>query len=153
MNNLQLHRWLQQNKQRVADTIIRNSYAERHEQHSAFFMAGLPGVGKTEYTKNFIKATGLKIVRLDMDEIATMVPEYTPKTADKYRGIASAILSRTVDLTLKRELDFIMDGTFGSQGAVNDLERAVKHGYQVKIIYLFQDPKIAWNFVKAREKI
>ena len=45
-------------------------------------MAGLPGIGKTELSKNIIADSGLKLLRIDMDEIASMLPGYTPEKAE-----------------------------------------------------------------------
>lgn len=46
-----------------------------------------------------------------------------------------------------------MDGTFSSQAAYNDVKRALGHGYGIKIIYVYQDPKLAWRFTTEREKV
>ena len=148
-----LKSWVKERKNEFANTIIAESGAAPDGKLSAVFMAGLPGSGKTELTKNLILASQLKVVRLDMDEIASMIEGYRPEEADKYRESASEILNRTFDVTLKRQLDFIMDGTFSSKYAVKNVERAFSHGYKIKIIYVVQDPKIAWDFTLAREKV
>ena len=118
-----------------------------------FFMAGLPGSGKTEFTKSLIKNLNVKILRLDMDEIAAQIETYTPQKADKFRASASMLLSRTFDMVVDKGYDFIMDGTFGSAAVLQDLERAIRNGYTIKIVYIYQNPKIAWEYTVAREKV
>ncbi|MBQ3309335.1 zeta toxin family protein [Candidatus Saccharibacteria bacterium] len=145
--------WIKKHKNAFAKMMLKNSGAVSHVTPSAIFMAGLPGAGKTEFTKNIIEASELKAVRLDMDEIAAQIDGYKPEIADKYRKGASTLLNKVFDLVLKNRLDFIMDGTFASKYATQNIQRALSHDYHVKIIYISQDPKRAWEFTKAREKI
>lgn len=42
----------------------------------------LPGSGKTEISKNLIKDSGVELLRIDMDEIAEMLPDYEPSKGD-----------------------------------------------------------------------
>ena len=56
-----------------------------HDEPAAFFMAGLPGAGKTEFTVSLKDASRLKVVRIDMDEIATQIEAYNPLQADLFR--------------------------------------------------------------------
>lgn len=119
-------------------------------------MAGLPGAGKSELAKNFeneAKVKSVHFVRIDMDELASYIEGYTPETADVFRQPATKLLNELFGYVLKRKLNFIMDGTFGSKNALPNIERAIKHGYFVKVIYACQDPKAAWNFTVAREKV
>lgn len=46
-----------------------------------------------------------------------------------------------------------MDGTLSHQKSLQNIERVLKHNYKTKILYLIQDPKIAWDFTQAREKV
>ena len=145
--------WVKTHKKDFVDKIISESNIVADGIPSAVFMAGLPGSGKTEFTKNLIEASALKVIRLDMDEIATKIDGYRPEIADEYREAASELLNRLFDVTIKKKLDFIMDGTFSSNYALQNVNRALKHGYNIKIIYIVQDPKIAWQFTLAREKV
>lgn len=123
------------------------------EEPAGFFMAGLPGSGKTEISKNLIKDSGVKLLRIDMDEIAESLPDYTPERADEFRRPATALLSECFSYALHHNISFIMDGTFGSSQASKNIERCLRRGFRVKIIYALQDPRIAWQFTVAREKI
>lgn len=145
--------WVKEHKKVFAAKIIEESGAVSDGKPSAIFMAGLPGSGKTEFSKNLIETSDLKVVRMDMDEIAEQIDGYKPENADQFRGGASELLNRVFDETIRRKLDFIMDGTFGSPNAIKNVERALKHSYRIKIVYILQDPKLAWKFTLAREKV
>ena len=145
--------WVKVHKKDFVDKIINESGVVADGVPSAIFMAGLPGSGKTEFTKNLIETSALKVIRLDMDEIATKIEGYRPEIADEYREAASELLNRLFDVTVKKKLDFIMDGTFSSNYALQNVERALRHSYNIKIIYIIQDPRVAWQFTLAREKV
>lgn len=145
--------WVRKHRKEFARRLISSSGAVKSASPAAMFMAGLPGAGKTEFTKSWIGNSGLKVVRLDMDEIASQIETYSPKKADKYRKAASALLNRTYDKVVNGKYDFIMDGTFGGGSAVQDIKRAIEHGYRVKVVYIYQEPKLAWKYTVAREKI
>ena len=146
-------KWLKQHKKEIIANLIKESGAIPDNELSALFMAGLPGAGKTEVSKNFIDIFSLKTVRIDMDEIASKIEGYRPEIADQFRKPASTLLSEILSTVLKDRLDFVMDGTFGSPYALKNVERTLHHGYSIRIVYVHQDPKIAWNFTRAREKV
>lgn len=47
----------------------------------------------------------------------------------------------------------MMDGTFGGGLALQNIERVLKRKYDLKIIYVQQDPRRAWEYTVAREKV
>lgn len=145
--------WARKRKGAFAKKFIKDAGVEKKKIPVAFFMAGLPGAGKTEFTKELIGMLKVKILRLDMDEIATQIDLYAPEKADRFRAGASLLLNKIFDIAVKGKYDFIMDGTFGSKYALMNVKRALTHGYRVKVIFLNQDPKIAWNYTMAREKV
>ena len=145
--------WARKNKRAFANKMITDTKVITHPEPAAFFMAGLPGAGKTEFTVNLIKEIELKVVRIDMDEIATYIDSYDPLQADAFRGAASDILNAVYDRVLHRKVDFIMDGTFRSSHSLSNIERALRKGYTVKVLYIHQAPDVAWSFTKARERI
>lgn len=140
-------------KKQLVKQLLASSGAEPEAEPAGFFMAGLPGSGKTEISRNLIRDSGVKLFRIDMDEIAEMLPGYTPEHADEFRKPATTILSECFSYALHHDISFLMDGTFGSLQAIRNIERSLNHGFRVKIIYALQDPKIAWQFTLAREKI
>lgn len=145
--------WAKKNKKQIAREFIRNIEQQTSETPAAIFTAGLPGAGKTEFTVELIKGLDPKPLRIDMDAIAQLIDGYKPGVADKFRGGASIILSRIYDEVIKKKINFVFDGTFSSGSAIENLERALKHGYKVKLYYIHQVPEIAWQFTKDRELI
>lgn len=151
--SVDVDRWAKDHKKAFAKKLIRDSGVAKTDQPAAIFMAGLPGAGKTEFTKSWIINSRLKVIRLDMDEIASQIDTYSPRKADKFRKAASVLLSYTYDRVVNGKYDFVMDGTFGGNVAIQNIERAIKHGYRVKVIYIYQSPKLAWEYTLAREKV
>ena len=153
MSNDKQSEWVKANKNRFAKDFIAKSGTIPDERSTAIFMAGLPGAGKTEISKQLSIIIKRKFIRLDMDEIATQIPGYKAEKADEFRGGASELLNKIYDMIMSKGLDFIMDGTFGSKNSIPNIKRAISHGYMIKIFYVVQDPKKAWHFTKEREKI
>lgn len=145
--------WARKNKREFANKMITSAGVIEHPEPAAFFMAGLPGAGKTEFTVNLIDELDLKVVRIDMDEIASQIESYNPLQADAFRPAATDLLNGVFDKVLKRKVDFIMDGTFRSDHSLSNIDRALKRGYTIKILYIHQEPNIAWSFTKDREKV
>lgn len=145
--------WARKNKRKFANSIIKKSGAVSQEDPSAYFMAGLPGSGKTEYNVNLIRDLDLKVVRIDMDEIAEHIEGYEPEQASAFREAATDMLNALFDATKRGKFDFIMDGTFGSKNALTNIEMALKKSYTVKVFYQHQNPSAAWGFTKDREKV
>lgn len=146
-------KWVKKHQKEIVDRIISDANLEPSERPIAIFMAGLPGAGKTELSYGLMKQVSPAPIRIDMDELATMVEGYTPERADEFRAAATRLLNTLFDKVIKKRLDFIMDGTFGSPKALQNVERVLKRGYMIKVACACQDPKLAWNFTLAREKV
>src|SRR5262245_42335918 len=85
--------WVRKNKKKIAREFIRRINFEPSDNPTGIFTAGLPGAGKTEFTVELLKDIIDKPLRIDMDEIATLIEGYKPEIADKFRGGASMILA------------------------------------------------------------
>lgn len=145
--------WARKNKKKFANAMILQSGAKSHAKPAAFFMAGLPGAGKTEFTENLVDSLGLPVVRIDMDQIATQIDGYKPEQAHAFREAATDIMNAVFDRVKHQKVDFIMDGTFRSDKAIRNVQHVLDKGYTVKVFYLHQEPDKAWEFTRAREKI
>lgn len=123
----------------------------------AYFMAGSPGAGKTEFSKNYIKSLQekepeRKIVRIDADEIRDMLPGYNHTNAWELQPAASLGVEKILDWVFKYNQDFLLDGTFSKlEIAKRNIDRCIKHNRKVGLLYLYQDPLTAWKFTKLRE--
>lgn len=141
------------NKNRIAKEII--SKYEPESNPVSVFMAGSPGAGKTESSIWLIKELSKKencILRIDPDELRKYFTEYTGKNSGLFQGATSIIAEKIHDLAIKENISFVFDTTFSKiNKAKLNIQRSLDHKKSVQIIYVYQDPIQAWEFVKARE--
>jgi len=148
--------WVKRNKKLIIEKFANLSDFPPVDNPFTMFMAGSPGAGKTEFSKTFIKdyPGGVKIVRIDADEIRSMIPDYTEGKAYKVQGAASLGVEKIFDFIQDHSQNCILDGTFADFNiAKKDVERALNKGRKVGIMYIYQDPKVAWDFTQKREKL
>jgi predicted ABC-type ATPase len=119
------------------------------------FMAGSPGAGKTEASIELINikgADGVKVLRIDPDELREELPGYTGKNAWLFQRAVTPIVERIHELALKQGQSFLLDGTLSSyKVAERNIRRSLDKGRTVQILYVYQEPEQAWKFVQARE--
>jgi len=125
---------------------------------TTFFMAGSTGAGKTEASIRFIKNINQEhnfpIVRIDADEIREILPNYNGQNAHLFQEAAILGVNKLYDYVNKKRFNVLMDGTFRNEEyAINNVKIALQKGREVYIIYIFQDPLIAWEFTLKREKL
>jgi UDP-N-acetylglucosamine kinase len=122
---------------------------------STIFMAGSPGAGKTEFSLRWIKLmTPSRIVRIDADEIKKLIPYYNGENSDIVQGAAGIGVEKIYDYVLKNNQSALMDGTFSNYNvARKNIQRSLERNRKVGIFYIYQDPIIAWDFTKKREKL
>lgn len=122
-------------------------------------MAGIPGAGKTEFLDSVVE--GLEknrqyneFVRIDLDQIVTIYPGYTPKTYSKFRSQGNNVLARCIDELRKMRYNMMIDGTFsGASGSsVRNVGKLLDAGYRVVMVYMYDKPEIAWYYTQLREK-
>lgn len=121
------------------------------------FMAGSPGAGKTEASKALlgnVEKKGTRTVRIDPDELREQFEEYSGDNAWLFQPATSILVDKIHDRVLKNEQNFLLDGTLSNYDiAKKNIERSLKRGRFVQILYVYQDPSMAWEFVKAREEL
>lgn len=145
-------------KKYVAKLLIRESKAmpvDVDESPIAIIMAGVPGAGKTEFLDSLEEDTKSRsFVRVDLDQIVTVYPEYTPKTYAKFRGKANGILAHSIDELRHGRYNMMIDGTFSgtSEASLRNLEKLLSNGYDVVMYYMYDDAQTAWGYTIAREK-
>lgn len=117
----------------------------------ALFMAGSPGAGKTEASKALAEEVGA-FLRIDPDDFRPHIPGYTGQNSWLVQDAISLLVERVLDRVFKQKQSFLLDGTLSSlEVAERNIERCIRHGRAVQIIYVYQEPELAWNFVQARE--
>ena len=120
------------------------------------FMAGSPGAGKTEASKALLAAVedGSKTVRIDPDELREHFEAYSGCNSWLFHPGTSILVEKIHDMVLRNEQNFLLDGTLSNYDkAKSNIERSLKRGRFVQIYYVYQEPEMAWRFVKAREEM
>lgn len=143
------------NRKSIADRLTHpNDYPPESDPVSVF-MAGSPGAGKTEASLELIADfTEWPILRIDPDELRMEFPNYTGSNSWLFQGAVARIVDAVLDKAFKREISFVLDGTFASyEVARRNVERSLGRNRQVQILYVYQDPFLAWGFVQAREAL
>ena len=119
------------------------------------FMAGSPGAGKTEASIELINlkgADGAKVLRIDPDELRETLPRYNGANSWLFQRAVIPIVEKIHDLALEQKQSFLLDGTLSSyKVAEKNIQRSLKRGRTVQILYVYQEPEQAWKFVRARE--
>jgi len=146
------------NKNQVAKKFVDVELFEPDRTPVSVFMAGSPGAGKTEYSKNLITLLEdikkRRIIRIDPDDIRSEFPDYNGRNSYLFQGAVSLVVEKIHDLALKQKQSFIFDGTLSKfEKAVDNINRSIKLGRPIIIFYLYQKPEIAWKFTELREKV
>lgn len=140
------------NRTRIANEVTDLSVFPAVDNATAVFMAGAPGAGKTEVSQ-FLAQQFASTLRIDADEYRSLMPGYDGSNSHLFQGAVSLLVERVLDKVFKKRQSFILDGTFSSlKVARRNVERALRHGYSVELMFVFQSPIVSWSFVEAREQ-
>lgn len=126
------------------------------EQHPvSVFMAGSPGAGKTESANALIQkfTDNGPIMHIDSDELRCEFEDYNGTNSSLFQAATSILVDKIHDLALKQKQSFVFDGTFSNlEKGIQNIERSLdkKRNREVFIVYVYQDPVQAWEFVKKR---
>ena len=149
-------KWAKANREIIAQELTDTSLLDTDDNPVSVFMAGSPGAGKTESSVQLIKTFHRKILRIDTDEYRKYFESmgYNGSNSHIYQGPASLITERVHDHALKKRLSFVFDGTFSNYiKALENIERSLRKGRLVQILYVYQEPILAWDFTKKREQV
>lgn len=143
-------------KTRIANDLTNPMLFEPDLVPTSIFMAGSPGAGKTEFSKNLIalfeKDAKHRVVRIDPDDVRPLLPGYTGSNSYLFQRAVSVIIEKIHDNALRNNQTFVFDGTFSNYNkALENIRRSLKRGRKVEIYYVYQQPEIAWRFTQARE--
>lgn len=144
--------FIKKNKRFLIERFVSKNRYWPDTQPFSIFMAGSPGAGKTEFSKRLLKENNINAVRIDADEIKTIIPQYTGQNSFQVQGASSLGVEYLHDYILKKNLSMLLDGTFADyKKARMNITRSLHKGRHVEIFYLYQNPFVAWQFTKARE--
>jgi len=117
------------------------------------FMAGSPGAGKTEASVALLRHFDTPVLRIDPDELRSEFSQYTGGNAWLFQGGVSILVEKILDFALSQRQSFLLDGTLAKYDlAKRNIERSLGKGRLVQILYVYQEPMLAWDFVRAREE-
>jgi len=148
--------YAKKNKIRIARELIDVNYYIPDATPISVFMAGSPGAGKTEFSKNLIEILETKnehhVIRIDADDIRPIIPGYQGNNSFLFQGAISLIVEKIHDLVLHNGQTFVFESTLAHyEKAVKNINRSLEKKRPVFIFYVYQAPEIAWKFTKARE--
>jgi len=140
------------NKKQIAKHVIGANNFLPEKTPVSVFMAGSPGAGKTEASKALIDRLEAQVLRIDPDELRDQFEQYDGTNSRLFQGGISILVDKLHDEALKKGLSFILDGTLWNyERAKKNIERSLKKDRFVQILYVYQSPFRAWEFVRARE--
>jgi predicted ABC-type ATPase len=124
------------------------------KQPVSVFMAGSPGAGKTEASKLFLEEIGANnVIRLDPDDLRHYFDAYQGNNSYLFQSAVSLIVERSLDFAFKNGQSFLLDGTLSNYDVAHrNIERSLRRNRHVLIMFVYQKPEFAWEFVQAREK-
>lgn len=145
------------NKKTIARRLTDPQIYVREENPVSVFMAGSPGAGKTEASIELLShfdENGFKILRIDPDELRSEFRGYTGGNSWLFQRGVSILVEKIHDLALEQRQSFLLDGTLSNyEVAERNIERSLRKNRTVLILYVYQRPDLAWNFVQARERV
>ncbi|MBX8495243.1 zeta toxin family protein [Pseudomonas cichorii] len=142
------------NKKKIGQRLTSTDVYPPEDEPVSVFMSGSPGAGKTEASIALVNLfTNTSILRIDPDELRCEFGEYKGGNAYLFQGAVSILVSKILDFALEKKQSFLLDGTLAKLDiARSNVERSLEKGRYVQILYVYQNPMLAWAFVKAREK-
>ncbi len=147
------YRWIKKHEKTIIQEFINADQFVSDSQPITLFMAGTPGVGKTEVSRQLIRRFQQKPVRIDADEIRAKCPGYKGANAHVFQKAATKGVHILYDYALKKHVNVILDGTFAYANALENIKRSLDYNRKVEIFFVYQDPVQAWDFTKKREEI
>jgi predicted ABC-type ATPase len=147
-------KWAKSHREKIAKEIMSSGFLSEKSPVSVF-MAGSPGAGKTESSIRLLETFSSKVLRIDTDEYRKYFSHlgYTGDNSHIFQGAASLITEKVHDYALSHGLSFVFDGTFSKyEKAEDNIKRSLKKGRLIQILYVYQEPELAWEFTKKREE-
>ncbi len=142
--------WAKLHKKAIVDEIVGDRMPK--DDPTAIIMAGIPGAGKTEFLSHIVTRIP-DIIIIDLDVVVGKFPNYRPGDYYKFRTAANILVSALVTRVLKGGLSFALDGTFAHEKGAENIARALKHGFDVNLFFVDQEPAFAWKITKARRLV
>lgn len=144
-----------ENKKRIARERTKLNEFPSDKIPVSVFMAGSPGAGKTEAADNLIILfkKGSDVLHIDPDDLREEFEDYNGRNSSLFMSAASVLAEKIQDIALNQKQSFIFDGTLSNfDKSKENIQRSIGRDRPVYILYVYQEPTQAWEFVQAREK-
>jgi hypothetical protein len=115
----------------------------------------MSGVGKTELAI-FLKEKNPNLLHIDTDEIREFFRDigYDGNNSSLYQKVASRGFSELFSYALKNHLSLILDSNFANINiAIQNVERLLKKGYIINVLYLYNYPEDCYEYATRRELV
>ncbi|WP_165785210.1 zeta toxin family protein [Aliarcobacter cryaerophilus] len=125
------------------------------DEKIAIFTAGMSGVGKTELSI-FFKETNPNFLHIDTDTIRDFFKPvgYDGQNSDLFQKASSRGFNELFNYSLKQGFSIILDSNLSNVDlASQNIERLIKRCYNVDIYYLYNDPKVCFEYATRREVV
>lgn len=138
------------NQQRVVDACVGS---EPRSDKLAFFMAGIPGAGKTELAKGLQGSPRGDHIVIEHDQLVEHIDGYKPENYYNFRRAGSTLVTKLFEHCLEHGYSFIFDGTLSHDNGYKNIKKALNHGFSVIVVYVHQDINSAWKLTQDRELV
>ena len=149
--------YAKKNKTTIAKRLTDPKVFQSEPKPVSVFMAGSPGAGKTEASKALLedlKSEGGEILRIDPDDLRVEFEDYTGENSYLFQSAVSILVEKIHDFSIKQKQSFLLDGTLSQfSTAEKNIKRSLDKKRFVQILYVYQKPGLAWEFVVRREKL
>ncbi len=149
--------YAKKNKKAIAKRLTDPKMFHSENKPVSVFMAGSPGAGKTEASKALLEdlqSDGGKILRIDPDDLRDEFEDYTGDNSFLFQPAVSILVEKIHDFSLTQKQSFLLDGTLSHYSvAEKNIVRSLSRKRFVQILYVYQKPGLAWQFVVRREKL
>lgn len=143
--------YLNQNKQLFLEQY--SNKIKPLDEKNAIFTAGMSGVGKTEFGV-FFKERNPDFLHIDTDDIRDFFKPlgYDGQNSNIFQKVASRGFNELFNYSLKQEYSIILDSNLSNiSQAIQNIERLLKRGYNIQIYYLYNNPKVCFEYATRRE--
>lgn len=135
----------------LIDKFANNTLYEPDRLPFTVFMAGSPGAGKTEFSRELIRILEYKAIRIDADDIRKIFEDYNGLNAHLFQKATSIGIDIIYNYCLLNKFNVVLDGTFAHKRVVENIQKSLTKNRGVTIDFIYQEPDIAWNFTQKRE--
>ncbi len=146
-------KYINKNKELLIERFANSMDHVPEELPMTIFMAGSPGAGKTEFSKELAEFYNNTAVRIDADDIRNFFEDYDGLNAHVFQKAVSIGVDILYRFCLANNFNIILDGTFAHKRVSGNIQKSLDKNRRVFIAFIYQRPEVAWNFTENRELV